>query len=316
MRSRTEHDPAGTHRPHHQTEHVERAEDTTMEKHFESTGPIRLRVELQTGDVTLAASDGPVTTVRLVPRGRGAEELAERFTVEARGDEVVVIAPKSRDGFLGLGLGSRGSVDVEVHLPVGSDADVKTGSGDLSASCLLGSVRATTGSGDLAFHEVGAADLKTGTGDVSLTASAGELSVRTGSGDVSVGAVAGVADLVSGSGDISVRRAERRLKLKTGSGDVRVQASGGDVDLMTGTGDCELAGVSGGEVRARTGTGDVVIAVASGVAAYLDLNTVTGDVRIELDQTDDPGDAEATTRLSVQSGSGDIRVKRAQGSLA
>ncbi len=285
-----------------------------MDKHFETPGPIRLRVELQTGDVTLAASDGAVTSVRLVPHGRGAEELAERFTVEARGDEVVVIAPKGRDGV--FGLGSRGSVDVEVLLPAGSDADVKTGSGDVSASCLLAAVRATTGSGDLAFHEVAAADLKSGSGDVSLTAAAGDLTVRTGSGDVSVGAVAGAADLVSGSGDIVVRRAERRLKLKTGSGDVRVQASGGDVDVMTGTGDCELAGVSGGEVSARTGTGDVVIAVASGVAAYLDLNTVTGDVRVELDDADDPGGAEATTRLSVQSGSGDIRVKRAQGSLA
>ncbi|MEO7753804.1 MAG: DUF4097 family beta strand repeat-containing protein [Terracoccus sp.] len=285
-----------------------------MEKHFETTGPIRLKVELQTGDVTLAASDGVVTSVRLVPHGRGAEELAERFTVELRGDEVVVIAPKGRDGF--FGLGTRGAVDVEVRLPEGSDADVKTGSGDVSASCLLAVVRAATGSGDLAFHEVGSGDLKSGSGDVSLTASGGDLTVRTGSGDVSVGSVAGVADLVSGSGDISVRRAERRLKVKTGSGDVRVLASGDDVDLMTGTGDCELAGVSGGEIRARTGTGDVVVAVASGVAAYLDLNTVTGDVRVELDDADDPGDSESTTRLSVQSGSGDIRVKRAQGSLA
>ncbi len=286
-----------------------------MDKHFETPGPIRLRVELQTGDVTLAASDGAVTSVRLVPHGRGAEELAERFTVELRGDEVVVIAPKGRDGF--FGLGTRGSVDVEVLLPEGSDADVKTGSGDVSASCLLAVVRAATGSGDLAFHEV-AVRRTSSRGRVTSRSrpAAGDLTVRTGSGDVSVGSVAGVADLVSGSGDILVRRAERRLKVKTGSGDVRVLASGDDVDLMTGTGDCELAGVSGGEIRARTGTGDVVVAVASGVAAYLDLNTVTGDVRVELDDADDPGGAESTTRLSVQSGSGDIRVKRAQGSLA
>ncbi len=291
-------------------------EEQSMEKRFETPGPIRLKVELHQGDVTVEPSDGPLTSVRLVPRGRGGEELAERFTVEARGSEVLVIGPKSHDGFLGLGLASRASVDVEVRLPAGSDADVKTGSGDVSATCHLAVVRAATGSGDLTFHEVSTADLKSGSGDVSVTAAGGDLTVRTGSGDVAVGTVAGSADLVSGSGDLTVRRSERRLKVKTGSGDIRVLASGGDVDLLTGTGDCALSAVSGGEVRAKTGTGDVAIAVAGGVAAYLDLNTVTGDVRVELDDTDDPGDAEATTSLSVQSGSGDIHVKRAQGSLA
>ena len=55
--------------------------------------------------------------------------------------------------------------------------------------------------------------------------------------------------------------------------------------------------------------------MAAGVAAYLDLNTVTGDVRVELEDSDGPGDAEAQTSLAVQSGSGDIHVKRAQVSL-
>lgn len=86
--------------------------------------------------------------------------------------------------------------------------------------------------------------------------------------------------------------------------------------MTTGTGDVTLDGVHGGEVRARTGTGDVTIAVAHGVAAYLDLNTVTGDVDIDLEETSGPGDSEAQARLVVHSGSGDIRVKRAQVSLA
>ena len=84
---------------------------------------------------------------------------------------------------------------------------------------------------------------------------------------------------------------------------------------MTGTGDVKLGAVHGGDIKARTGTGDVSIAVAAGVAAYLDLNTVTGDVRIDLEDSNGPGDAEAQTSLAVQSGSGDIHVKRAQVSL-
>ena len=95
-----------------------------------------------------------------------------------------------------------------------------------------------------------------------------------------------------------------------------IGASIGDLELMTGTGDVTSARVHGGSVRAKTGTGDVSIAVAAGVAAYLDLNTVTGDVKIDLDETDGPGDAEAQASLSVHSGSGDIQVRRAQVSLA
>ena len=286
--------------------------DNQYERNFETTGPVNLKVELLAGDVKLTATDTTATSVRLVPRGRGGEELAERFTVEARGNDVVVIAPK-KESLFGF---SKGSVDVEVDLPVGSTVDVRTGSGDVTASGLLGDVRAATGSGDLTFHEVGEADLKSGSGDNTLQSTTGDADIKTGSGDVTVGTAGGRLDLVSGSGDINLRRSDAPVKAKTGSGDLRIGASTGDLDLMTGTGDVTLAGVHGGEVRAKTGTGDVSIGVANGVAAYLDLNTVTGDVGIALEEASGPGDSEARAKLVVHSGSGDIRVKRAQVSLS
>jgi DUF4097 and DUF4098 domain-containing protein YvlB len=103
---------------------------------------------------------------------------------------------------------------------------------------------------------------------------------------------------------------------KTGSGDVAICASVGDLEIMTGTGDVTLGAVHGGSIRAKTGTGDVSIGVAAGVAALLDLNTVTGDVKIDLTETDGPGDSEARAQLSVHSGSGDIKIRRAQVTLA
>ena len=287
---------------------------TTLETRFETTGPINLKVELLVGDVTLTAGDGPTTTVRLRPHGRHGADLAEKFTVEARGNDVVVLAPKLRDAF--FSLGTKGSVDVEVELPASSTLDAKTGAGDVTATGLLGDVRAATGAGDVTFHEVGAADLKSGSGDLTLQSARGDVNAKTGSGDITVGSAGGRLDLTSGSGDIQLRRSDAQVKAKTGSGDLQIGASTGDLDLTTGTGDVSLGGVHGGDVKAKTGTGDVVIAVAHGVAAYLDLNTVTGDVDIDLEGTDGPGDAEAQTRLVVHSGSGDIRVKRAQVSLA
>lgn len=284
---------------------------SNFEKRFETTGPINLKVEQLAGDVKLTVTDEPVTTVRLIPHGRSADELAERYTVEARGNDVVVLAPK-KDGFLGL---FKGSVDVEVDLAAGSTVDIRTGSGDIEGRGRLGDVQAATGSGDVAFDQLGGAELKSGSGDIAVQVVDGEARAKTGSGDVSVGQASGRLDLISGSGDIAIRRADAGVKAKTGSGDVVVSASIADLELMTGTGDVKLGAVHGGDIKARTGTGDVSIAVAAGVAAYLDLNTVTGDVRIDLEDSNGPGDAEAQTSLAVQSGSGDIHVKRAQVSL-
>lgn len=285
-----------------------------MEKTFETPGPIRLRVELFVGDVRVRAASSTTTTVTLVPQGRDADELLDRFTVEQRGDEVIVQAPKLREG--GLGWGRKASVDVEVELPERSELDVRTGSGDVTAVGVLGRVVGATGSGDIAVDEIAGGDLKSGSGDIEARSVRGALSTKTGSGDVSVETANAALDLVSGSGAITVRRAEGSARAKTGSGDVTIGASVADLEILTGTGDVELGGIHGGQVKARTGTGDVALGVVAGVAAYLDLNTVTGAVRVDLDEATGPEDAEATASLSIQSGSGDIHVKRAEVTLA
>ncbi len=281
----------------------------TIETTFDTPSPTRLRVEVLVGDVSVAAGERATTTVRLVPHGKGGGELAAKFTVEQRGGEVVVLAPKLRDGFFSF---TKGSVDVEVELPSSSTVDAKSGAGDVRTTGRLGDVRAATGAGDVSVEQADEADLKSGSGDLSVETAGGDVRVRTGSGDVSVGTADRRVDATSGSGDISLRQCLGEAKARTGSGDLSVGSSTGDLELVTGTGDISLAAVQGGDVHARTGTGDVAIGVAAGVAALLDLNSVTGDVEIDLESTDGPGDAEARTRLTVHSGSGDIRVARAR----
>ena len=282
---------------------------TNLEHHFDTTGSVRLRVEVIVGDVTVTAGDAPTTTVHLEPHGRNGAELAEKYVVEARGGEIVVLAPKLRESLFSA---TRGSVDVTVEVPAGSTADLRTGAGDVRTTGRLGDVDATSGSGDVSVEEVAGARLKSGSGDLSVHSAVGDVRARTGSGEVTVGSAGGRLDLTSGSGDISVARSTGAVKAKTGSGDLSIGSSTGDLELVTGTGDVSLGAVQGGDVHARTGTGDVAIGVAAGVAALLDLNTVTGDVEIDLESADGPGDAEARTRLSVHSGSGDIRVARAR----
>ena len=282
--------------------------------HFEAVGPIRLRVEVMLGDVRVQARDADGVEIRLIPRGKGAESVIERFTVEQRGDEVVVTAPKFKDPF--FGWANRGQVDVEVDLPRASSIDVKCGSGDVVTVGALARVVVGTGAGDISVDEAEDGDVKSGSGDLDLPTVRGNLLAKTGSGDIRVGSSHGPLDLASGSGDVTVVRAESDVRVKTGSGDITVTASAADIDVLTGTGDVVLGGIHGGEIRVRTGTGDVTFGVVTGVAAYLDLNTVTGDVSIDLDEAGGPEDTDATASLSLHSGSGDVHVKRAHVSMS
>lgn len=284
-----------------------------MEHTFHTPGPIRLRAELFTEDLSIQATDTDATTVRLIPRGGGGDEHADRFTVEQRGDEVVVLAPKMRDVIWG---GGKGSVDVEVTLPERSTLDVGTASGDIDTRGLLDRVRVGTGTGDISLDELAGGEVKSGSGEISAGVVRGHLSLKTGSGDVSIDTTSARVDLITGSGDVTVRRAEGPVKAKTGSGDLVVVASSADLEVLTGTGDVRLIAVHAGDVRAKSGTGDVVVGIANGVATYLDLGSVTGDVDVDLDEATGPEDAESTASLHAQTGSGDIHVRRAQVSLA
>ncbi len=223
------------------------------------------------------------------------------FPDEGRHGAVGAILVPTRDG-TGYGLVCSGTLVAERYF--------------LTASHCTAFLQADPRPEYVTFDDLTSADVKSGSGDLTARAVQGEARAKTGSGDIQLEAVHGSADLVSGSGDVSVRRAEGDVLAKTGSGDVSIGASVGDLEIMTGTGDVTLGAVHGGSIRAKTGTGDVSIGVAAGVAALLDLNTVTGDVKIDLTETDGPGDSEARAHLSVHSGSGDIKIRRAQVTLA
>jgi hypothetical protein len=64
-------------------------------------------------------------------------------------------------------------------------------------------------------------------------------------------------------------------------------------------------------VRARSVSGGVRVGVAQGVAALLDLHSVSGRVRSELDAAGAPVDGEKHIELSLSTVSGNVSVARA-----
>jgi DUF4097 and DUF4098 domain-containing protein YvlB len=276
---------------------------------FSTPAPVRLRVELWQGRLSVEAADTDTTTVELRPLhgGSAAEDLIDQAKVEQRGDEIVVQMPKAKGGL----FRSRAEIAVDIRVPAHSSAKVELASADVDTRGPLGNVQIISGSGDISVESAADIDVKSGSGDVAIETASGSCDVKCGSADVSIGSVGHSADIMAGSGDVAIESVAAALKVKTGSGDVMVRSAGDSVDAMAGSGDLMLRRIDRGKIKVKTGTGDISIGVARGTAAYLDIMTVTGDVRSDLDPSESPDGQELTAEINIQSGSGDVVLQRA-----
>ncbi|WP_421934483.1 DUF4097 family beta strand repeat-containing protein [Phenylobacterium sp.] len=311
---------------------------------FQTPDPVKLRVELWQGRVTVLASETGATTVELSAMlgDSHAQELIDQATVEQRGDEIVVLLPRPRRRLFQI----RGGVRAVITVPTGSDALVHTGSADVETKGRLGRVSTHGGSGDVALEHVARAQVQTGSGDIEFGTVDGDCEAKGGSADVSAKRIGGDAEIITGSGDIVIGEIEGALKAKTasgdievrraghadltsisgdieageitgdfkavtGSGDVTVRQAGDTVDASAGSGDLSVTRVDHGRVRAKTASGDIVVGVAQGSSAYLDVSTVTGDVKSALDASDAPRAGEPQVELFIQAVTGDVVLRRA-----
>jgi DUF4097 and DUF4098 domain-containing protein YvlB len=277
---------------------------------FETPGPVDLKVELQTGQIDITSSDDPRTTIELtaINGDSYALELIDGARVDQHGDKVSLIMPKGRGGGL---FGRKGQVRATISVPHETNLRIDSGTADIDARGRFGQANVRCGSGDVELDQIGSGDVQSGSGDVEIQRVVGSVKVKTGSGDVRVGPIGDDGDVSAGSGDVVLDTVEGTLKIKTGSGDIVVSSGGSRVDAMAGSGDVLVKRVDHGELVAKTGSGDVVIGVASGTAAYLDIQTVTGDVKSSLDNTQAPMEGDATVSISVTSGTGDVVLQRA-----
>jgi len=273
---------------------------------FETPGPAKLRVEVPHGDVRVRAVETGQTRIELVAR-RGdsaAVQWIETAEVVRSGDEIVV----RRRG--GETLHRCGPIEVTIELPEGSAADLATGSGDIGVRGRMGRISATTGSGDVRIAACEGAGVRTGSGDITIEASTEAVEAKSGSGDVRIGKVGGDVRVGTGNGDAGIARAEGLASLTTASGDIEVGEVGAGVEAFTASGDVQVARAGGGRVRARSVSGDVSIGVPAGVAARLDISTLTGALRSELEAADPPGEGQPSVELVVSTVSGDVRLSR------
>ena len=163
------------------------------------------------------------------------------------------------------------NASIVVHAPAETAVNVRSGTGDLTASGITGPVRLETGSGDVNGDGLsGDVDLRTSSGDVNVRGLSGPTALKTGSGDVNAAELrARTVQAVSSSGDVELefRAAPDDVDSATASGDVNVVLPpplAYRVEADTGSGDREVGvdedSSSPRVVRARTSSGDVIVA--------------------------------------------------------
>jgi hypothetical protein len=183
---------------------------------------------------------------------------------------------------------------LRLGVPDGLAYMIKTGSADISISADIGRSKIISGSGDITVGNTV------------------DLDCSTGSGNISVSRVDGsAARLSSGSGDVSVSEVFCPLTAKSGSGDVVVKSLRGvELQAKSGSGDIGIATTSG-SVDLRSASGSLTIGVADNLPAWLDLSSVSGDIRIGLDSTNQPEPGEPYITVRARTASGDIAIHRA-----
>ncbi|MBA2416794.1 MAG: DUF4097 family beta strand repeat protein [Geodermatophilaceae bacterium] len=254
---------------------------------FTTPQPLTLRVRNPAGEVEITAAETAETTVEVIPRGGSGKDGAEHTRVELSGDgtRLDVEAPERR-------FGSAGRLTMIIRLPVGSTVDVRTASADVTCRGSLGGLEAATASGDVGADRVD-----------------GDVTISSASGDVALGAVTGSVECKTASGNMRAVSVEGGCRTTSASGDVLVGSCGGDVLARTASGDIHLRQAERGSVDVTTMSGDVKVGVRRGTMVWLDLSTLSGRTRSDLEHQDDaPGGDGEVLSISVRTKSGNITL--------
>ncbi|WP_246486814.1 DUF4097 family beta strand repeat-containing protein [Kribbella qitaiheensis] len=259
----------------------------------------RVRIEIGSGLVEIHPVDGDKTLVSLEVDGGQAESVR----CDVVNGELIVEGPRNV---------RRGpEIRVRVQTPDQLITRIKTGSADIVASTPLGESRLSTGSGEIQLDRVeGSLGASTGSGEIRVRYAAGPVRAKTGSGAIDIGEAADSLGLSTGSGDIRVGDAAGPTTVKVGSGDITIERIRDHSVATSGSGDVTVELADGPSVRAETARGDVHIGVPEGVPTYLDLKTITGHIRCDLEASQRPAEGERSLMLRARTVSGDITVVR------
>jgi DUF4097 and DUF4098 domain-containing protein YvlB len=240
-------------------------------------GPeLRLDVQMRSADVHIKQGEAGQVAIRL----SGSEEAIDWVDIDASKDSVAIRErPGGRRWF-------KGSIEVVVKVPPGSDVSIRAGAGDVRVGTPVNELHINVGSGDVRAEDVG-----------------GDTHINLASGDLVVGALNGDAEINTASGDVRIASA-RNLKIGSASGDVLVGELSGSGQLTSASGDVRIPSFSGSDLSVSSMSGDATIGLIPGMTVDADIKTLSGDLinRISPSETERRGEM----RLTIKSLSGNV----------
>jgi DUF4097 and DUF4098 domain-containing protein YvlB len=261
-----------------------------IQRTFDTPTGLALDITIVAGEIAVHATETTVTTLR-IDGGRDTDDISiDLLPAGTAGHQLVVEQRTKRAwGIFSLGV----DLDVDVTVPLGTTVTCDAGSSDVAIDGRIGSLGVRVGSGDLRFDEVD--------GDVTVKAASGDVKGRHVGGDVTVHGA---------SGDVTVTRVDGALVMRTASGDLLVGEADGSVQVNTMSGDLQIRSLGGPSAELRSVSGDIDVGVPQGRGVYLDLSSLNGDVRSDLESGTTPA-TEPDLDLVASTVSGDVRVRRA-----
>ena len=278
----------------------------SFERTYSVAGAVNLEVLTHSGDISIRA--GPPGTVTV----KGKIYVADRlFWGNRRGDvsEIEKNPPIRQSGnSIHIDyLSQHGiSVDYEITAPAATALHTHSGSGNQVVGGLRGTVELETGSGDLRLSDIATSQvlLHSSSGDIEAQEISAPFTAEAGSGNIRLG-----------------EKGEGEVRIRTGSGNIEVRGVRGALWAESGSGDAEISGAIVGGWEIRTGSGDVDLRPPADAAFDLDATTGSGNIitdrTVSIAVQGDLRKAEQTIRgkvagggprLSVRTGSGDIRI--------
>jgi len=283
--------------------------------------PPRIEVRNPAGSVTVQAVEGLDQVEAWVePLDDAAEQLLDRVDVDVH--EGIPGSPTTlRVTVPDRRLLRTAAFAVRITTPSGASARIAVASvdveltgrfGDLEVPGASADLRATVASADVELRGRFADTTVAGaSGDLALD-EARELEVRTASGQVGVQTVRGMASIRSASGNVRMGRVGDLLRVRTASGDVSVEEAGRATTISTASGDVSVSAAAGEAVQVTTVSGDVSVDVVPGLRVWLELHSLSGRMTSDLDEdVSAAGDEHPDLTLTLQSVSGDLRIRRA-----
>ncbi|MEU5215331.1 DUF4097 family beta strand repeat-containing protein [Streptomyces sp. NPDC020807] len=276
---------------------------------FDTPEAISATTRVEAGSIRFAAGDRVDTVVTVVPRNPKKDldvKAAEQTEVTCSGGVLAVRTPKS-----GL-FGRTGVVDVTVELPAGSRVEVDGAWTQVLGEGRLGEVRVKTSSGDARFDTTGPLNLTASHGSITVDRVEGHAEVTTSSGSMRIGVIDGSAVLKNSHGTTAVDAVTGEARVSGANGDIEIRRAEDSVTAKTAHGTVRIGEVANGTIQLETRHGGIEVGIRPGVAAWLDANSGSGQVRNSLSASDAPGEAEGRVKIVARTSYGNIDIRHAK----